>query len=45
MHQLGLAVDVTNWPTTLSYLEQVGLCQPLPSNNAGHLPHHTRREC
>lgn len=45
MHQLGLAVDVTNWSSTLPHPDDVGLCQPLPSNDAGHLSHHTGREC
>jgi hypothetical protein len=45
MHQYGLAVDATNWAQTLPHLEDVGLCQPLPTNDANHLSHVTGREC
>ena len=45
MHQYGLAVDAINWGQALPYLEDVGLCQPLPTNDANHLSHVTGREC
>lgn len=45
MHQLGLAVDVINWQEALLHLDRVGLCQPLPDNDAVHLSHVTGREC
>lgn len=45
MHQLGLAVDVTNWRSALPHIGRVGLCQPLPTNDAGHLSHVDGREC
>ena len=45
MHQHGLAVDVANWPQAVPHLAAVGLCQPLPTNDAVHLSHVTGREC
>ena len=45
MHQHGLAVDVANWYQAVPHLAAVGLCQPLPSNDANHLSHATSREC
>lgn len=45
MHQHGLAVDVLNWAQAVPHLADVGLCQPLPSNDAVHLSHVTGREC
>lgn len=45
MHQQGLAVDVANWTQAVPYLSEVGLCQPLPSTDAGHLSHVDGREC
>lgn len=45
MHQLGLAVDVRNWRSALPFLSTVGLCQPLPSNDAVHLSHVSGTEC
>ena len=45
MHQYGQAVDAINWAQTLPHLDAVGLCQPLPANDANHLSHVTGREC
>lgn len=45
MHPYGLAVDAVNWAQTLPHLDAVGLCQPLPTNDANHLSHVTGREC
>ena len=45
MHQYGLAVDAINWTQALPHLDNSGLCQPLPTNDANHLSHVTSREC
>ncbi|MEE8602165.1 pilus assembly protein TadG-related protein [Euzebya tangerina] len=48
MHNFGLAVDVQNWraATVAINLEPtIGLCQPLPSNDAVHFVHNSGREC
>lgn len=48
MHNIGLAVDVGNWPAAAAAANadpSIGLCQPLPSNDAVHLSHVSGREC
>jgi hypothetical protein len=45
MHQHGLAVDVVNWRQALPRLNAVGLCQPLPADDAVHLSHVDGTEC
>jgi hypothetical protein len=45
MHQHGLAVDVVNWRQALPHLDAVGLCQPLPADDAVHLSHVDGTEC
>jgi hypothetical protein len=45
MHPHGLAVDVINWRQALSHLDAVGLCQPLPADDAVHVSHVDGTEC
>ena len=45
MHNYGMAVDVLNHPALASVAAQVGLCQPLPSNDAVHFSLIGGREC
>ncbi|CAN5638358.1 hypothetical protein BH24ACT15_BH24ACT15_24700 [soil metagenome] len=48
MHNIGLAVDVVNYQAAAAAANadaSIGLCQPLPSNDAVHLSHVTGREC
>ncbi|WP_370325444.1 pilus assembly protein TadG-related protein [Euzebya sp.] len=48
MHQSGLAVDVQNYQRAAAVANadpSIGLCQPLPRNDAVHLSHRTGREC
>lgn len=48
MHQYGLAIDVANHEAALAAIEanpDIGLCQPLPANDAVHFSHVTGREC
>ncbi|MGI9018601.1 MAG: M15 family metallopeptidase [Euzebya sp.] len=47
MHNVGLAVDVGNWQIAAAHAGDpgVGLCQPLPNNDAVHLSHSSGREC
>jgi hypothetical protein len=48
MHQYGVAVDVANYREVAAAVNRdpsIGLCQPLPSNDAVHFSHVTGREC
>lgn len=48
MHNVGLAVDVGNWQAAAAAVSgdpSIGLCQPLPSNDAVHFSHVSGREC
>ena len=45
MHNYGMAVDVANYGALASVAAQVGLCQPLPSNDAWHFSLSSGPEC
>jgi hypothetical protein len=48
MHNAGLAVDVVNHVAAAAAADAdpaIGLCQPLPSDDAVHLSHRSGREC
>ncbi len=48
MHNYGLAIDVGNYQTAAAAVNadpSIGLCQPLPSNDAVHFSHVSGREC
>ncbi len=48
LHNYGLAVDVANWQVVAAAVNadpSIGLCQPLPSNDAVHFSHATGAEC
>lgn len=48
MHNVGLAVDAQNWAQAVPVINadpSIGLCQPLPANDAVHLSHASGREC
>ncbi|CAN5246734.1 hypothetical protein BH23ACT9_BH23ACT9_10640 [soil metagenome] len=48
MHNAGLAIDVQNWQAAAAAVSrdpEIGLCQPLPVNDAVHFSHVTGREC
>lgn len=45
MHNFGLAIDVANYGALASVAAQVGLCQPLPSNDPAHFSPASGPEC
>jgi putative Flp pilus-assembly TadE/G-like protein len=45
MHNFGLAIDVANYGALASVAAQVGLCQPLPSNDPVHFSPASGPEC
>ena len=45
MHNYGLAIDVNNFGALASVAGQVGLCQPLPANDAVHFSVASGPEC
>jgi hypothetical protein len=45
MHNYGLAIDVANYGALVSVAAQVGLCQPLPSNDPVHFSPASGPEC
>ncbi|MGH2662103.1 MAG: M15 family metallopeptidase [Actinomycetota bacterium] len=45
MHNYGLAIDVANYGALVSAAAQVGLCQPLPSNDPVHFSPASGPEC
>ncbi len=48
MHNIGLAIDAGNYGAVAAAVNRdpsIGLCQPLPANDAVHFSHVTGREC